>query len=126
MLIKRGVVALAPPLVGAAVGLLSGTLVLAIIGARNLGEANLMQNKRSVVFLLISGVVASLGVVSSFFALSLAPVVIVGPLQSTSPLFTLLFSYLSPSHLESITPPLILGSVLVVAGAILLTIGRTA
>lgn len=122
--IRQGVVDLAPPLVGAAVGLLSGTLALAIIGTRNLGGANLVQNKRSIVFLLISGVTASLGAVSSFFALSLAPVVLVSPLQSTSPLFTLLLSYLFLSHLERITPKLILGSILVVVGAVLLTIGR--
>ncbi len=126
VLIRQGLADLAPPLVGAAVGLLSGTLALAIIGTRNLGGAKLVQNKRSIVFLLISGVAASLGVVSSFFALSLAPVVLVSPLQSTSPLFTLLLSYLFLSHLERITPKLIMGSILVVLGAILLTIGRAA
>lgn len=124
VLIRQGVADMAPPLVGAAVALLSGTLALSIIGMRNLGRTNLTQNKMPIVFLLISGVAAGLGVVSSFFALKMAPVVIVSPLQSISPLFTLLGSYLFLSHLERITPRLVLGSFLVVLGAILLAVGR--
>ena len=126
VLVRQGVARLAPPLVGAAVSLLSGTIVLTIIGMRNLGVANLVQNKKPIVFLLISGVVASLGVVSSFFALSMAAVVVVSPLQSTSPLFTLLLAHLFLGHLERITPKLVLGSILVVIGVILVTIGRVA
>lgn len=131
VLIRQGVAGLAPPLVGAAVALLSGTLGLIIIRMRdlrtwNLDRANLVQNKRPIVFLLIAGAIASLGVVSNFFALSMAPVVIVSPLQSTSPLFALLWSHLFLKHLERITLKLVLGSILVVFGVILVTIGRTA
>ena len=124
--IRQGVVGMAPPLVGAAIALLSGTLGLAIVGTRNLNRANLVQNKKPIVFLLISGVAASLGIMSSFFAFSMAPVVITSPLQSTSPLFTLLWSYLFIGHMARITPRLILGSFLVVCGVILITLGRAA
>lgn len=124
VLIRRGVVDLAPPMVGAAVALLSGTIALSIIGTRNLGEANLMQNRRAIGFLLIAGVAAGLGIMASFFALSMAPVVIVSPLQSISPLFALLWSYLFLGHLERITPKLVLGSVLVVLGVVLVTISK--
>ncbi len=125
VLIKRSLADLAPPLVGAAVALLSGTLVLLVIGARDL-RTNLVQNRKGVGFLLLAGISASLGVVSSYFALSLAPVVTVSPLQSTSPFFVMLVSYLFLRRLERITPRLILGSILVVFGAILITIGRVA
>jgi len=124
VLVRRGVADLAPPLVGAAVAMLSGTIVIAITGTRNLDLPNLMQNKRAIVFLLIAGVAASCGVMSSFFALSLTPVVVVSPLQSTNPLFALLWSHLFISHLERITLKLVVGSFLVVAGAVLVTIGR--
>lgn len=123
VLIRQHVGHLTPPLVGASIALLSGTLSLAVIGTRDL-RANLMQRQRAVVLLLISGIAAAGGIVSNFFALSLAPVVIISPLQSTSPLFALLFSHLFISHLERITPRLIVGSILVVAGVILITIGK--
>ncbi len=122
VLIRQGVSGMAPPLVGASVSLLSGTLTLAVVGARDF-KANLSK-KRAIIMLLISGIAAALGVISNFFALSMAPVVIVSPLQSTSPLFALLLSNLFLSHLEKITPRLIVGSVLVVGGIILITFGK--
>ena len=125
VLIKQSLADLAPPLVGAAVALLSGTLVLLVIGARDL-RTNLAQNRKGVGLLLLAGILASLGVVSSYFALSLAPVVMVSPLQSTSPLFVILWSYLFLRRLERITPRLILGSILVIFGVILITVGRAA
>ena len=125
VLVRQGLADLAPPLVGAAVAVLSGALVLLIIRARDL-RVSLAQNKKAVGFLLLAGLAGSLGVVSSFFALSLAPVVTVSPLQSTSPLFAILGSYLFLRRLERITPRLLLGSVLVVFGVILITIGRAA
>ena len=125
VLIKQGLTNLAPPLVGVAVALLSGTLVFLIIGAGDL-RASLAQNRKAVGFLLLAGLAASLGTMSSFFALSLAPVVTVSPLQNTSPLFAMLWSYLFLRRLERITPRLILGSILVVFGVILITIGRAA
>ena len=123
VLVRLGVTDLAPPLVGATLALLTGTLVLAMIGGRNL-RGNLRQKKKMVVFLIISGVCSGSAVVSSFFALSMVPVVIAGPLQSTPPLFTLVLSHFFLRKLEKITPRLILGTVLVVAGITLVTIGR--
>ena len=45
VLVRIGVTDLAPPLVGATLALLSGTLVLTIIGGRSLG-GNLSQKKK--------------------------------------------------------------------------------
>ena len=124
VLIRQGVAGLATPLVGAAIALFSGTLSLAIVGARDL-RADLAQKRRSIGLLLISGVTAAFGVMSSFFALSMAPVVVVSPLQSTSPLFALLWSHLFLGKLEKITLRLVLGSILVIAGVALITIGKS-
>ncbi len=125
VLIRQGISNLAPPLVGAAVSLLSGTLVFLVIRARDL-RSNLAQNRKAVGFFLLAGLASSFGIVSSFFALSLIPVVTVSPLQSTSPLFVMSLSYLFLRRLERITPRLILGSILVIFGVILITIGRVA
>ncbi len=122
VLIRKGLGTLAPPLVGAAIAILSGTLVLAIMVTRNL-EKNLRQKKRGVGFLLLTGVCYGLGMAATYLSLSLAPVVMVAPIISSSPLFTLLLAHLFLGGLESITPRLVLGTVLVVAGATLATMG---
>ena len=123
VLIRVGVADMAPPLVGAALAMLSGTLVLALVGIGN-PESSLRQKKRAVVFLLLAGVLGGFGVLSSFLALSMAPVVIVNPLQSINPLFTLLWAHLFLGQLEKITPRLVLGTLIVVIGITLITIGR--
>ncbi|MBI2288283.1 MAG: DMT family transporter [Chloroflexi bacterium] len=123
ILIKQGVTRLAPPLVGAIIALSSGTIALSIVGVRGFG-ARLAQSKNPIVFMVLSGIANSLGAVASYFALSMTPVVIVSPLQSTHPLFILLWSHLFLGKLERITPRLILGTILVVGGVVLITIGR--
>jgi len=115
---------MAPPLVGAAIAMLCGTLGLLVIGGRGV-KASLVENRKAVKLLLCAGLAAACGIISSFFALSMAPVVVISPLQSTTPLFTLLWSWLFLGRLERITPRLVLGSVLVVSGIVLVTIGRT-
>ena len=125
VLVRQGIADMTTPLVGAAISLLSGTLVMAAIGVKS-RESNLRQKKRSVAFLLIAGVTAAAGILSSFFALSMAPVVVVSPLQSISPLFALLWSYLFLGQLERITLRVILGTLLVVGGVALVAIGRVA
>lgn len=122
--IKQGVSGMAPPLVGAVLSLFAGTLALTIIGARNL-TPKLIQDKKAIGFLFLSGFANSLGLLSSYFALTMNPVVIVVPLQSTHPLFILLWGFLFLGRMEKITPRLILGSVLVVSGVALITIGGT-
>lgn len=123
VLVRQGLAGMAPPLVGAAVSLLAGGLVMAMIGGGRL-EGNLRQKKGSVVFLLLAGVAAGCGVLASFLALSMAPVVIVSPLQSTSPLFALLSAWLFLGRLETITFRLVLGTIFLVMGVILISIGK--
>ncbi|MFC2004942.1 EamA family transporter [Chloroflexota bacterium] len=124
VLIRHGVGDMAPPLVGAAISMLSGTLGLLVLGGRGI-KAGLTGSRKAIVLLLCSGLAAGCGIISSFFALSMAPVVVIGPLQSISPLFALVWSWLFIRHLEKITPRLVLGSILVVSGVILITLGRT-
>jgi len=123
VLTRLGVTDFAPPLVGAAISLFSGTLVLATIGGKN-PERNLRQKKRAVLFLMVAGVGSGLGVVTSFLALSMAQVVIVSPLLSTSPIFTLVLSHFFLRKLEGITRRLVLGTIIVVVGVTLVAIGR--
>lgn len=124
VLVRQCLGAMAPPLVGAAIAMLCGTLGLLVIGGHGV-KASLVGNRKALILLLLAGVAAACGIISSFFALSMAPVVVVSPLQSTTPLFTLLWSWLFLGWLERITPRLVLGSILVVSGIALITFGRT-
>ena len=123
VLIRRSVGDLAPPLVGAAIAMAAGSLGLFVLGGRGV-KSSLVESKKTVALLLASGVASACGVISSFFALSLAPAVVISPLQSTTPLFALLWSWLFLKQMERITLRLVLGSLLVVSGVILITMGK--
>ena len=122
VLVRSGITDLqTPPLVGSALALLSGTIVLSVFGLRDLGT-KLEQEKKSVGLMLIEEIFAGSGVLTSFFALSIAPVTTVSPLTATNPLFALLWSFLFLSRLEKINLRVVMGTVLVVVGVILITI----
>ena len=123
VLARQGVTDLTSPLTGSAVSLLAGALVMGLIMGRRL-EGNLRKKKRSVMFFSLAGLASGSGALSSFFALSLAPIVIVSPIQNTYPLFALLFARIFLSRLEKISFRLVLGSVFVVGGVALITLGK--
>ncbi len=123
ILVRRGVADLAPPLVGATISLSCGAVILGLNTARS-PESALRQKKSAIGFFLISGVIAGIGISSHYLALSLAPVVLVIPVSSTSPIFALLWSHIFLGQLERITPRIMLGAIFVVIGAILISIGR--
>jgi drug/metabolite transporter (DMT)-like permease len=122
VLIKYSVGSLATPLVGASLALFIGTAMMAFFGSRGIKDA-VTDKRKGTMFLLLSGVASAGGVTCIFFALDMAPVVVVTPLQSTNPMFALLFSWLFLGRLEKITAKLVIGSVLVVSGVILITLG---
>jgi uncharacterized membrane protein len=55
-------------------------------------------------------------------AFKLGDVVLVGPIVSSTPLFSLLLNYLFLRHLERITVNIFLGVVLIVTAVIILTV----
>ncbi len=124
VLIRKGVGDIAQPLVGAVLSMLAGTIGLFILGGSGI-RSSLVESKKGIIFFVFSGLAAAGGIACNYLSLSLAPVVIVSPLASINPLFTLLWSWLFLGHMEKITPKLILGSILIVGGTILITVGRT-
>ena len=116
---------LTSPLTGAAIALLSGTLILGAISIKA-REPNLRQKKKAVVFIVISGATAGSAVTMYFFALSMAPVAIIAPIAYSYPMFALLFSYLFLGQLEKITMRIVVGTIAVVAGIALVIIGQAA
>ena len=75
----------------------------------------------SLVYFLAAGVTENLGVFLVVLALSLGTVSVVAPLTNVTPLFVIVFSLLFLRGIEALNARVIGGSVLIVAGAILIT-----
>ncbi len=72
----------------------------------------------------LGGVLGGLGQVMTLAAFKLGDIVLVGPLVSSTPFFSLLLNYLFLRHLERITVNIFLGVVLIVAAVIILSVMR--
>ena len=70
----------------------------------------------------LSGIFVSIGFMFGFIAFSQGDVVVIGPLASTLPLFSLLLSRILLKKHETITRNIVLGTVMIVAGASILTL----
>ena len=110
------------PLVGSMVALFAGTFGLLAISARNLGSYGTSDPRRGLLFFALAGIFSTVGLVFLFLALDRAAVVVVTPVSSTSPLFTLIFAALLLRGVERLTARVVLGAALVVAGVIVLTV----
>jgi len=110
-----------PPFVVLSYALLSGIIFLSAATGKNF-EIGIKTNKKAINLLLIAGALNGIGLSSFYFALAIAPVVVVAPLSATSPLFTILCVHLFLQKLERITPLVIIGCLLVVAGGVLIAI----
>jgi uncharacterized membrane protein len=72
--------------------------------------------------LVLIGALSTLASYTFFVALSVAPVVYVIPLSSSTPLFALVFSYMAISGMENINRRLVLGALLTIAGSIFIAV----
>ena len=73
----------------------------------------------------LSGLASAVAVISLYFALERADVVIVVPISSANPLVTLLIARLFLERLEEVTRWVLVGTVLVVMGVALVIWGST-
>ena len=112
----------APPLVVATVALFVGFVVLTALANKNIVKDRKAPRK-AFLFLVLSGIAASSGVTFNYSALSLAPVVVVAPVSSVSPLISLGLAYVFLKQLERITLRIWIGASLVVGGVMLVTLG---
>ena len=111
-----------PALLGSAMGLFWGTLGFFLLSLRNLGGPA-TNFRRGALFFAGGGILSALGVLGLFLALERAQVVIVAPIANTNPLFTLVLAAIFLRGVESITPRVVAGALLVVSGVIVLTLG---
>ena len=118
---KQGLNILPDPLV-AAVTVTSVTLTLLLIfliATKRTRE--LRMERESLLFFLSAAFVALSAQVANFTALSRADVSVIIPLLNTTPLFAVLFSGLFLRGMETISPRILLGAVLMVMGVVIIT-----
>jgi len=110
------------PVVATTVSIFFGMLILMATSGRHLTDS-IKSSRRATAFFAFSGVAMTIGSVASYTSLSLAPAVLVSSLGATSPLFAILGTYLFLQKLEKVTYQVVIGSLMVVGGGVLVTMG---
>lgn len=122
ILIKQ-VAQFAHPFVTLSFSLALGILGLSVTTGRDF-EIGIKTNKKAISWLLLSGLINGVGVVSYFSALAKAPATIASPLSAMSPLITIACVHLFLQRVERVTRQIVIGVLLVVIGGILVAIYR--
>ena len=118
---KQGLNILPDPFV-AAVTVTSVTLMLLVIfliTTKRTGK--LRMERKNFLFFFSAALIALSAQIANFIALSRAEVSVIIPLLNTTPLFAVLFSSLFLRSMETITPQILLGAILMVAGVVIIT-----
>jgi drug/metabolite transporter (DMT)-like permease len=108
---------------GAVVGIV-GLICTGIFIALPATKQTLVWNRQSLGYFTAGGVFESLGLLLVLYALTYGPVVVVTPLTATLPLWVVLGSKLFLRDLEKITPRIVIGAALVVAGTIAISLTK--
>ncbi|PKB70235.1 MAG: hypothetical protein BZY77_00975 [SAR202 cluster bacterium Io17-Chloro-G5] len=120
------------PLVITMLSMLVGMLVLApLVGAstahsgvhREKGQG-FSKNLWSLRWVALAGIASGIAVISLYFAVQRADVVVISPIVSSSPLITLFLAHVFLARLERITKRLLFGALLTVGGVVLVVIGN--
>lgn len=107
---------------------LNETAALVVLGGYALARSRVdifRMPRRTYAYFAASGTLTAVALVSLFAAFRhpAGRVVIVDPIAATAPLFTAVFAYVLLEDLERVTRGVVAGAVLVVVGAVLVTIG---
>lgn len=124
--ISRHVVTdIAAPLVTAALALAVGGVILTVILHRQAVRSIRTLPRNYLLICSLAGLFQGLAVASLFQALSRAPVTVVSPIYACTPLITLLLVRVFLRRMETIDFLLAVGTLLSVAGVILVILGAT-
>ena len=127
VMVKHLTVIYGSPLVITAFSLLFGILLLAPI-AGNQAVQSLKTAGRDLKFAgfaSLSGLASAMAVISLYYALQRADVLLVAPITSSNPLMTLFLARMFISQLENITPKVVAGSCLAILGILLVVYGSS-
>ena len=118
---KIGLAQITLPILGAAVT--TGTSFLAVALSLTVSRKwpSLDFNRQSLGYFILAGCAVTLGVASVYMSLYLSDVVIVAPLASLSPLYSLVLSAVFLREVEVITVRKVVAAALIVLGVVLIT-----
>jgi DME family drug/metabolite transporter len=108
---------------GAIIGIV-GFLCVCIYLALPSTKERLVWNRASLGYFIAGGALESLGLLLVFYALTFGPVILVTPMTATLPLWVVLGGKFFLRDVEKITPRIVAGAALVVAGTIAMALAR--
>ena len=122
---KFGLESMPHPVLAAAVTATSSLVVVSTIMWFS-GQRKMIMDldRRCLPYYLAAGLAISFGMVTIYYALDLGRVVVVIPLSSTGPLFTLLLTAIFLKGVERVTLKIVLGAALIISGVVLLTLWK--
>ncbi len=122
--VKKANESLDSPLLVTSISLLIGISLLApLVAPRAVKEGrNTSDLRRTLLFVVLAGLAAGVGVNSLYFALLTGDVVIVTPITSIAPLVTVLIAQVFISRQEQVTLRLAAGTALAVVGVVLVSL----
>ncbi len=121
---KLGLNEVQSPILGAMMTSLSSWILLTLFLSKKTIRRDFFNSKRKGIgFFLLSGLCTSLAWLSLFYALSMGKVVMVSPVINSHSLFTVLLSYLFLKNVEKVNHTTFIGTLLVIAGISLLSMG---
>ena len=122
---------LAKSLIGGEVSALAGSLItlgsgafILLLGTAKNFKRNYDVSRHDLLWVFVAGVLGSNGLMLNFLALERAPVVLITPIIGITPLITLVLAAIFLRQLEKLTFKVIFGSIIVVAGVILVVLAK--
>ncbi|MDF1555662.1 MAG: EamA family transporter [Deferrisomatales bacterium] len=119
---KLGIARMDSPLLGAAIVATASLAFLLLLWPITSGRRGLRLGKRSLAFTSLGGISAGVAQICMYTALKAGDLIIVGPLVSTTPLFTLVLTYVFLRKSEKLTIRVVGGAVAIVAGVVVLKV----
>ena len=121
---RKVVIDVAPPLVATSFSMIIGTVILSAIFMQQI-RTDLVRRpaRKGWLFVALAGGSATWGVTFWYLALSQAPAILVAPLTSIYPVFSVLLALVFLRNTETISKRTVLGALLVTAGVVLITLG---
>ncbi len=122
--ISRYVVSdLTEPLLASCFGFLMGAFMLSLMSYPFFTRTVHLPVKRSLAICVLAGATQALANICVFYALSQAPVTVVSPIYSATPLVVLLLSHVFLQRIEAVNLSLALGTLLSVGGVAMVIVG---
>ncbi len=120
---KMGLNTYDEPIIGVALGYAVALSIYTLIVSVSRKMRNTVSlNRQAFRLFWKAGALIALGWITSFYAVMHGDVTVVTPITDTEPLFVFLFAYLYLKELETITPKLIVGTIIIIIGVMFISI----